>query len=347
MEKPIQTSTEQEVKHAQIENIPAEQGSDVQAPVSAGLTEQTQGLTPMRIYTSSELKAMGFQFAKLAINRQVLPAVLKAKIKSIRAAHGIICPCLIMGARKCLEDGLFVLRSDGAKVTTTDSDVDSILVIIDGQHRNDAIEQLNQTLKKGESSYECFYYLPMNPNTNIVDLLREVNVCTKPWKGGDFLTNLILTAPQDVDTEMLLWVQARYGSCGDVASWLWATLDPSRTYLKATLVRASKSEELLKKVADKTDFEFGKKLYEAAEAKLSLELVKLKVIPLTIIGFMKKLTVSSNKQEATDKICAFLESLTDGQVNTLMSFKRQGTLSKDQQIESELISYWDSFCLGN
>ena len=28
MEKTIQTSTEQEVKHAQIENIPAEQGSD-------------------------------------------------------------------------------------------------------------------------------------------------------------------------------------------------------------------------------------------------------------------------------------------------------------------------------
>ena len=113
--------------------------------------------------------------------------------------------------------------------------------------------------------------------------------------------------------------------------------------MKATLVRASKSEELLKKVADKTDFEFGKKLYEAAEAKLSLELVKLKVIPLTIIGFMKKLTVLSNKQEATDKICAFLGSLTDGQVNTLMSFKRQGTLSKDQQIESELIEYWNAF----
>ena len=339
------SSPEQEAnKNAQIENTPAEQGSDVQAPVSAGLTEQ---LTPMRIYSSSELKTMGFQFAKLAINRQVLPAVLKAKIKSIRAAYGIICPCLIMTGRKCLEDGLTVLRSDGTDVTTTDADLNHILVIIDGQHRHDAIEKLNQELKKGENPYECFYYLPMNPNPHIVDLLREVNVCTKPWKGGDFLTNLILTAPQEVDTEMLLWVQARYGSCGDVASWLWATLDPSRTYLKSTLVKASKSGELLKKVADKTDFDFGKKLYLTAEAKLSSDLVKLKIVPLTIIDFMKKLTVSSNKQDATDKICAFLSSLTDEQVNTLKSFKRQGTLSKDQQIESQLISYWGSFCQTN
>lgn len=353
-----QGSTEQEMKKAQIikpndNNVmvelitttnSTEQETDAQAPVSAGLTEPSNGLVPMKIYSSTELKVMGYKFAKLSINRQVQQTALKAKVKSIRAAQGIICPCLVMGARKCLKDGLSVLRSDGTEVNLSDSDVDRILVIIDGQHRDDAIKKLNQELKKGESAYECYYYLPLNPNPHIVDLLREVNVSTKPWKGGDFLTNVILTAPQDVDTEMLLWVQARYASCGDVASWLWATLDPSRVYLKSTLVKASKSEDLLKKVADKTDFEFGKKLYVTAEAKLSSDLVKLKIVPLTIIDFMKKQTVSSNKQDATDKICAFLNSLTDNQVNTLKSFKRQGTLSKDQQIESELITYWTAFC---
>ena len=168
------SSPEQEAnKNAQIENTPAEQGSDFQATVSAGLTEQAKVLTPMRIYSSSELKSMGYQFAKLAINRQVLPAVLKAKMKSIRAAQGIICPCLIMTGRKCLEDGLSVLRPDGTEVTLNDADVNSLLVIVDGQHRNDAIEKLNQELKKGESSYECFYYVPMNPNPHIVLLGRR------------------------------------------------------------------------------------------------------------------------------------------------------------------------------
>ena len=329
------------------EITPTEQGSDAQALVDASPTKPSTELAKGTIYNSSYLMSKGFKFGRLSINRNIIDAAVKPKMKSIRVAGGVICPCLVATARQCLKDGLAVLRSDGTKVAKGDSDVDMILVIIDGQHRNEAVKRLNGILKKGESPYECFYYLPLISKFSIIDILREANVATKPWKGGDYLTNLIVSAPTEIDCEMLLWVQACYNTCGDVASWLWATLDPSRVYLKATLVKASKKEELLKKVADKTDFEFGSKLYDVALSKLSVDLVKLKIVPLTVIEIMKKLTVTTNKLEATERICTFIKSLTTEQVKELQECKRDATLTKDQQIESKLMAYWEKFSEAN
>ena len=326
------------------ENKPTEQANDAQAIVGACPTKPATELERGIIYDSSYLMSCGFELCRLLINRDVSEVTIKSKMKSIRTAGGVICPCLICTARQCLGLGLSVVRSDGTEVSIDDPNIDMILVIIDGQHRDEAVKRLNAKFKKGETPYECFYYLPLTTNPSIIDILREANVATKPWKGGDYLTNLIVTAPADVDCEMLLWVQARYGQCGDVASWLWATLDSSRVYLKGTLVKASKDADTLKKVANKSDFEFGKKLYDAAKTKLSVDLVKLKVVPLTIIEILKKLTATLNKQEATEKICDFINSLTDDQVKELLACKRNATSTKDQQIESKLMNYWETFC---
>ena len=324
-----------------------EQVNDAQAIVGASPTKPATELERGIIYNSSYLMSKGYKLGKLHINRDVSETAVNAKMKSIRATGGVICPCLINTARQCLEGGLSVVRPDGTDVDILDPDVDKILVIIDGQHRDEAVKRLNGRLKKDETQYECFYYLPLTANPNIIDILREANVATKPWKGGDYLTNLIITAHTDVDCEMLHWVQARYGQCGDVASWLWATLDSSRVYLKSTLVKASKNEDTLKKVANKSDFEFGKKLFETAKAKLSVDLVKLKVIPLTIIEILKKLTATLNKRDATEKICDFINSLSDEQVKELRTCKRDAISSKDQQIESKLVNYWETFCKTN
>ena len=291
------------------ENKATEQVIDAQALVGACPTKPSTELAKGTIYNLSYLMSKGFKFGRLSINRNINEAAVKTKMKSIRVAGGVICPCLVVTARQCLKAGLGVLRSDGTKVAKGDSDVDMILVII--------------------------------------DILREANVATKPWKGGDYLTNLIVSAPTEIDCEMLLWVQACYNTCGDVASWLWATLDPSRVYLKATLVKASKKEELLKKVADKTDFEFGRKLYDVAHSKLSVDLVKLKIVPLTVIEIMKKLTATTNKREASEKICTFINSLTKEQVKELQECKRDETLTKDQQIESKMMAYWEKFSETN
>jgi len=320
------------------------QQANFEATAGASPAESTDVLGSGMIYSLSYLLDKGYKFARLAINRQIQSPVVKAKQKSIMSAGGVICPCLVVPAHKCLEDGLSVVREDdGTMVQPSDPDIEILLVIIDGQHRDKAVKELNEKLKKGESRFECFYYLPLNPTPKIIDMLREANVATRSWKGGDYLTNLILTAPDDIDTEMLTWVQARYATCGDVASWLWATLDRSRIYLKGTLVKASKSTDHLKKIADKSDFEFGKKLYDVAKAKFSVDLVKLKVLPLTVIEIMKNLTAIKNKQEATEMICTFINSLTDAQVKELSDCKRNATSTKDQQIEAKLMGYWEKF----
>ena len=329
---------------AQPDNF-AEQ-ENTQISMDASHTDSSTELSRCIIYKQSDLESKGYIFGKLGMNRSISDTAVKAKMKSIVVANGVIHPCLICTALECLNQGHSVIRPDNSEVAKSDPDVNKILVIIDGQHRVEAVKRLNKMQKDEEKKekYECYFNLPLNDKLIIVDILREANVATKPWKGGDFLTYLVLNAPEEVDTEMLKWVQARYGTCGDVASWLWATLNPSRVYLKGKLIKASKSLDEFRKVSKKGQFEYGKKLYEKALAKMGNDLVKLKVVPLTLIDIKEELiNKSTTVGKATEMLCAFIDSLKEDDLSILRSCKRNGTDTKDQQIEKQLKSFWKDY----
>lgn len=309
--------------------------------------ESPQGknlLSRYTIYSMTKLKALGFKFGKLKINRSIKDRALAAKKKSIEITNGLISPCLVVSARQCKKEGLgFCSFDDDKEFDEKVENLDKILIIVDGQHRFEAIKKLNEKKNAPERGYECYFYLPLNQNAKTISILRESNVATAPWKGSDYLTNLLHTAPRDIDLSMLLWVQERFEDCGDTASWLWGTLDPSRIYSKSQMVKASSKPELLEKMAEKTYFENGKKLYEAALDKFGENVVKLKVVPLTFIAISKKLQAKRGMDEVTEILVEFIDQIQKESVNDIQSFKRDDKGSKDDKIEAKLNELWGEF----
>lgn len=300
-------------------------------------------LSNFKIYSMTKLKALGFKFGKLKINRSIKDRALAAKKKSIEIAEGLISPCLVVSARKCKDEGVGFCFFDDSAIDEKKENLEKILIIVDGQHRFEAIKKLNEKKNASERGYECYFYLPLNQNAKTISILRESNVATAPWKGGDYLTNLLHTAPRDIDLSMLLWVQERFEDCGDTASWLWATLDPSRIYSKSQMVKASSKPDILEKMAKKNNFENGKKLYEAALDKFGENVVKLKVVPLSFIDISKNLQAKRGMDEVTEILVEFIKQIQKESVNDIQSFKRDDKGSKDVKIEKKLNELWKAF----
>ena len=294
-----------------------------------------------KIYTLSILLGLGYEIGLLGINRKINKNALAKKVQSIKTSKGLISPVLVVTAKKCIEHGLEVYVK-GKKVNADASNLEKILVIIDGQHRIQAINTINKKQKKdGNQLYDAYVYLPLNEDIDIKTLLRETNVATQPWKGGDYLVSILMSDDENINKDMISWVHTISGKCGDTAAWLWATMDKSRVYSKAKLIEASKKPEVLKDVANTRCFKEGKALYEKATVTLSEDLTKLKVVPT---WFIDKRTELIDADYPMSKIMSmlldFIDSLAPIEVNHIKGLKKDDNSSKDAKIRKALDDLW-------
>lgn len=294
-----------------------------------------------KIYTLSILLGLGYEVGLLGINRKINKNALAKKVQSIKTSKGLISPVLVVTAKKCIEHGLEVYVK-GKKVNADASNLEKILVIIDGQHRIQAINTINNKQKKdGNELYDAYVYLPLNEDIDIKTLLRETNVATQPWKGGDYLVSILMSDDENINKDMISWVHTISDKCGDTAAWLWATMDKSRVYSKAKLIEASKKPEVLKDVANTRYFKEGKALYEKATVTLSEDLTKLKVVPT---WFIDKRTELIDADYPMSKIMSMLLDFIDGlapiEVNHIKGLKKDDNSSKDAKIRKALDDLW-------
>ena len=294
-----------------------------------------------KIYTLSILLGLGYEIGLLGINRKINKNALAKKVQSIKTSKGLISPVLVVTAKKCIEHGLEVYVK-GKKVNADASNLEKILVIIDGQHRIQAINTINKKQKKdGNQLYDAYVYLPLNEDIDIKTLLRETNVATQPWKGGDYLVSILMSDDENINKDMISWVHTISDKCGDTAAWLWATMDKSRVYSKAKLIEASKKPEVLKDVANTRYFKEGKALYEKATVTLSEDLTKLKVVPT---WFIDKRTELIDADYPMSKIMSmlldFIDSLAPIEVNHIKGLKKDDNSSKDAKIRKALDDLW-------
>ena len=294
-----------------------------------------------KIYTLSILLGLGYEIGLLGINRKINKNAFAKKVQSIKTSKGLISPVLVVTAKKCIEHGLEVYVK-GKKVNADASNLEKILVIIDGQHRIQAINTINKKQKKdGNQLYDAYVYLPLNEDIDIKTLLRETNVATQPWKGGDYLVSILMSDDENINKDMISWVHTISGKCGDTAAWLWATMDKSRVYSKAKLIEASKKPEVLKDVANTRCFKEGKALYEKATITLSEDLTKLKVVPT---WFIDKRTELIDADYPMSKIMGmlldFIDNLAPIEVNHIKGLKKDDNSSKDAKIRKALDDLW-------
>ena len=226
-------------------------------------------LNKLHIYSTSGLEEMGIRLARIVDNRDLDDKAVQKKVASIKKVKGIISPTQLVPARKCLEQGHEVKLLDGTVVDKDTEDLDSIYVIVDGQHRDEAVRRIKANPKE-TVKFENYYYLPLIDNYIVSDLLRETNVATYPWKDRQYLNNLLqVKGDSSINLDLLKEIQA-HPNATTKAALHWLTLDSGKTIYSRDIIAAmvddAKLEEICKVVA--TRFEAGKKLFKAAEDAL-------------------------------------------------------------------------------
>ncbi len=243
------------------------------APVEDGTTKPKVAvkLNKLHIYSTSALDAMGVRLARIADNRDLDEKAVQKKVASIKKVKGVISPTQLVPARKCLEQGHEVKLLDGTVVSEDTEDLDNIYVIVDGQHRDEAIRKIKENPKE-TVKYENYYYVPLIDDYIVSDLLRETNVATFPWKDRQYLNNLLMMKSESsFNLDLLKEIQA-HPQASTKAALHWLTLETGKTIysrdISAAMVDDTKLAEISK--VDATRFEAGKKLFRAAEDALGV-----------------------------------------------------------------------------
>lgn len=302
-------------------------------------------LVKQKIYTSSMLSSEGVILAKLGCNREVDGKAVSKKVDSIKAANGIISASLIVPAKKCIDQGLDVFLEDGTEVTLETENLDKIYVIVDGQHRKKAVEELN----KGEKKFENYYYLPLCDDFNVSVLLRESNVATYPWKDQQYLSNLLSVSDRssDVKFDFLEEVNSHPG-CKTKALVQWFLLDLSRTLYARDIVAAMLDPQKLKEIADFNvdKFNLGKRMFSALSDKLTeSEAGKTVYSDWCISKINENCMVPAT--ETGEQLIKFFKSLSEAEALKLKRMKgsRSGSVvvTRDSQVQTELTRLYDVF----
>ena len=285
-----------------------------------------------------------YRFARIKVNRDIDQQVVNKKIVSIRAAKGIITPFLILTALECLKANIDVVDEQGNIVTMNTPDLDKILVIIDGQHRWNAIKKLR---KSGEM-YEAYFFLPLTDNYDLMTLLKEANTSVNPWDGIDWLTMAIQQAQvRGIDTTRLEWLKelANTDNISDSAASLYATGGEriiSKSRIKSAIDKEDPDE--LKSLADVEGMDRNRNLYKSVATKLESKIAGLKVTPQTLFGFIStevKKNVPIN--DAYDHVIRFIDSLNNDQTKSLKTARKTDDKTKDQVIRDLFKIYWEAW----
>lgn len=183
---------------------------------------KTVKLTSSQLYWLNELKKMKIKICRLGINRNLNDKEVEKKVKSFALVKKVLVPGLLVECKKCLAEGLEAFREDGTSVKSDDPDLEVRYVLIDGAHRNAAVQKYNEQLlktyqtksafqtssvrreplkKEYENSIIDMEFQILETDKKLAEVHKEVNVAVYLWKGGDYLTQIL--AYEDTDKEYI------------------------------------------------------------------------------------------------------------------------------------------------
>ncbi len=315
-------------------------------PQVAAATESVELLKKGQLYSNSQLVAKKIIFGRVNINRDVIEKEVKKKIKSIVEANGVITPFLIVPAKICLENGLDICDYEGNVITNDTPNLEQIHIILDGQHRHEAVLRL----KKEGKNFEAYYMLPLN-DCQLITLLKEANTAVNPWNGIDWLTMGIETAKNhNIDTKRMVWYKdlANTTDISNSAASIHASGNPlsivSKAQIQKAINEAGKSNKL-SELANVTGLDRNKTFFNTVNSKLTSKIAGLKIVPKTLYTLINNF-VAENKgtiEEAHVHVTAFINSLTDEQTKAITGAKKQVDKTKDMVLEALIYQYYSEY----
>ena len=258
------------------------------------------------------------KFAFIKGNRPTDEKAIKVKKDSI-SEHGILCPITAVNGEEVIKSNGHLTDLDGNDIA--DEHAKDYYAVLDGQHRLKAYLELGLPLE------DLVVIEPLNKKIAIALLIAEMNICTKTWKGSDYMAAPAMAIKEtNAAFDFAMELQRRNFPLSTIS--LWAC---GNNKLKAKdLVASLKTREMPQCLQEADGWcAKSRKWFEAASEKFTAKFLAKKYL----ISFIQDgYNVAEDAAAYTLEIEEKLKKLAQWQADKIQNARKTSTQTQEQVI---------------
>ena len=258
------------------------------------------------------------KFAFINGNRPTDEKAIKVKKDSI-SEHGILCPITAVNGEEVIKSNGHLTDLDGNDIA--DEHAKDYYAVLDGQHRLKAYLELGLPLE------DLVVIEPLNKKIAIALLIAEMNICTKTWKGSDYMAAPAMAIKEtNAAFDFAMELQRRNFPLSTIS--LWAC---GNNKLKAKdLVASLKTREMPQCLQEADGWcAKSRKWFEAASEKFTAKFLAKKYL----ISFIQDgYNVAEDAAAYTLEIEEKLKKLAQWQADKIQNARKTSTQTQEQVI---------------
>ena len=258
------------------------------------------------------------KFAFIKGNRPTDEKAIKVKKDSI-SEHGILCPITAVNGEEVIKSNGHLTDLDGNDIA--DEHAKDYYAVLDGQHRLKAYLELGLPLE------DLVVIEPLNKKIAIALLIAEMNICTKTWKGSDYMAAPAIAIKEtNASFDFAMELQRRNFPLSTIS--LWAC---GNNKLKAKdLVASLKTREMPQCLQEADGWcAKSRKWFEAASEKFTAKFLAKKYL----ISFIQDgYNVAEDAAAYTLEIEEKLKKLAQWQADKIQNARKTSTQTQEQVI---------------
>lgn len=258
------------------------------------------------------------KFAFIKGNRPTDEKAIKVKKDSI-SEHGILCPITAVNGEEVIKSNGHLTDLDGNDIA--DEHAKDYYAVLDGQHRLKAYLELGLPLE------DLVVIEPLNKKIAIALLIAEMNICTKTWKGSDYMAAPAMAIKEtNAAFDFAMELQRRNFLLSTIS--LWAC---GNNKLKAKdLVASLKTREMPQCLQEADGWcAKSRKWFEAASEKFTAKFLAKKYL----ISFIQDgYNVAEDAAAYTLEIEEKLKKLAQWQADKIQNARKTSTQTQEQVI---------------
>ena len=258
------------------------------------------------------------KFAFIKGNRPTDEKAIKVKKDSI-SEHGILCPITAVNGEEVIKSNGHLTDLDGNDIA--DEHAKDYYAVLDGQHRLKAYLELGLPLE------DLVVIEPLNKKIAIALLIAEMNICTKTWKGSDYMAAPAMAIKEtNAAFDFAMELQRRNFPLSTIS--LWAC---GNNKLKAKdLVASLKTREMPQCLQEADGWcAKSRKWFEAASEKFTAKFLAKKYL----ISFIQDgYNVAEDAAAYTLEIEEKLKKLAQWRADKIQNARKTSTQTQEQVI---------------
>ena len=258
------------------------------------------------------------KFAFIKGNRPTDEKAIKVKKDSI-SEHGLLCPITAVNGEEVIKSNGHLTDLDGNDIA--DEHAKDYYAVLDGQHRLKAYLELGLPLE------DLVVIEPLNKKIAIALLIAEMNICTKTWKGSDYMAAPAMAIKEtNAAFDFAMELQRRNFPLSTIS--LWAC---GNNKLKAKdLVASLKTREMPQCLQEADGWcAKSRKWFEAASEKFTAKFLAKKYL----ISFIQDgYNVAEDAAAYTLEIEEKLKKLAQWQADKIQNARKTSTQTQEQVI---------------